>query len=84
MLGISLFSMKSAWPLRPENFIFLKFLIGKNLVKQKCLYVFHYPSKRLFFGNNVSFVFLKLLLKKPKIISMLMILSRLFLIEFLY
>ena len=32
MLGISSFFISSAWPLRPENFILIKFLLGKNLV----------------------------------------------------
>ena len=45
MLGISLFSISSAWPLRPENFILLKLFVGKNLVKLKLIYIHYYPSQ---------------------------------------
>ena len=34
MLGISLLSIASAWPLRPEIFILLKFLLGKNFLNK--------------------------------------------------
>ena len=34
MLGISLLSIASAWPLRPENFIFIKFFYVRILLNK--------------------------------------------------
>ena len=76
MLGISLLSTSSAWPLRPEYFTLIKFLFGKNFVKYKLISIFYHSLKGLF--GEIMYILIFSLIKISKLINTLTSSQRVF------